>query len=80
MAYLKRVSLAMLALIGLLTIGCITLAECTRSLEPTPDTWREGACIWKCEPINAVPLSHRMWKQDNRWLCECGDGHIYVIH
>jgi hypothetical protein len=45
-----------------------------------------------CEPLNGAPLNHKTWRRDrglgefldldlydDGWLCECADGHVYLI-
>lgn len=82
--YAKRVASVILFLfVVLLTAGCIMLADCNRApdLQSDPGTWRDGFCIYTCEPVNGPALSYKVWRQeqDDWWICECSDGHLYVI-
>ncbi|MCH8243852.1 MAG: hypothetical protein IH897_14750 [Planctomycetes bacterium] len=80
MAYLKRLAVVALALGALLTVAS-TLAYCAFvPVTVPPDVWRDGACIYKCEPLGGVALDHMTWqREDGRWLCSCSDGHVYLL-
>ncbi len=91
--FISRLATCALALIGLFTFLALVVStglvddepEESAVVEEEPGAWREGFCIYTCEPLGGVPLSHKIWKQHescfggDRWLCACADGHVYLI-
>lgn len=87
--FISRLAICALALIGLFTFLALVVStglvddepEEPAVVEEGPGTWRDGFCIYICEPINGPALDHHVWRQepDDRWICECSDGHLYVI-
>ena len=85
--FISRLATCALALIGLFTFLALVAStglvddepEEPAEIEDGPGAFRDGMCIWTCEPINGVKLDHKMWKPGDDWLCWCSDGHVYLI-
>lgn len=81
-AYQKRLLIAAAVIVSVLAVILFETAggeDAVVEPEEGPGTWRDGFCIWTCEPIGGVPLRHKVTKLDDDWLCWCSDGHVYVI-
>lgn len=86
---MKRLSLVAFVLIGLLLIGnCVVSGVLwweAESVQRHDDSvWRDGLCIWICEPRGEDVTRFRVWEQRlgfdaYEWRCGCTDGHVQVI-
>ena len=80
-SYAKRLLLTAAIIVSVLFV---VVFETHKTKEPDfaaedHAVWRDGYCIWLCEPINETSMDHLLWKLEDRWLCACSDGRGYVI-
>ena len=79
--YAKRLLLAAAIIASVLFVIVFEVGKSKQIDKEESDdwVWRDGYCIWLCEPIGGVPLDHVLWKLEDRWLCACSDGRGYII-